>query len=107
MIKVKVYQYSNGEYLPDSSQPQNTVDYAIASGEYTPHEMIRFINVTLGEMAWRPERKLQVTGWICKSSCQCFMKEGKTVVVVRRVLQYVQCRPLRCDRTKKDFCILL
>lgn len=46
---MKVYQYSNGEYLPDSSQPQNTVDYAIASGEYTPHEMVRFINVTLGD----------------------------------------------------------
>ena len=46
---MKVYQYSNGEYLPDSSQPQNTVDYAIASGEYTPHEMVRFINVTLGK----------------------------------------------------------
>lgn len=39
-----LYQYKDGSYLPDSSQPIPGIQ-----GRYTPHESTRYINVTMGE----------------------------------------------------------
>lgn len=45
---MEIYQYSNGTYLPDSSQPSNTTDYEIKTKKYTPHESTRYMNVHVG-----------------------------------------------------------
>jgi len=45
---MEIYQYSNGTYLPASSQPSDTVDYEIKTKEYTPHESNRYTNVHIG-----------------------------------------------------------
>lgn len=45
---MKIYQYSNGTYLPISSQPSNTEDYEIKERQYMPHKSTRYINVHLG-----------------------------------------------------------
>lgn len=45
---MELYQYSDGTYLPDSSQPLNTTDYEIKTKNYTPHESTRYMNVHIG-----------------------------------------------------------
>ncbi len=44
----RIYQYSDGTYLPDSSQPNTDEDYKIVSNLYTPHKSTRYINVVIG-----------------------------------------------------------
>lgn len=45
---MELYQYLDGTYLPDSSQPSNTTDYEIKTKKYTPHESTRYMNVHIG-----------------------------------------------------------
>ena len=45
----RIYQYSSGEYLPDTSQPNPDENYGITTGAYTPHASTRYMNVVIGE----------------------------------------------------------
>ena len=45
---MNIYQYRDGKYLPDTSQPTNTNTYEINTKKYTPHTGTRYINVKLG-----------------------------------------------------------
>lgn len=42
------YQYKNGKYLPDTSQPTDTIEFEINTKKYTPHVSTRYMNVRLG-----------------------------------------------------------
>lgn len=44
----RIYQYADGTYLPDISQPNPDENYEITTGDYTPHDSTRYINVTIG-----------------------------------------------------------
>lgn len=41
----RIYQYKDGTYLLDSSQPDPKNDYEIVCQEYTPHESTRYVNI--------------------------------------------------------------
>lgn len=43
----RIYQYSDGTFLPDSSQPNPNNNWEITTGTYTPHDCTRYINVKL------------------------------------------------------------
>ncbi|MCD7894896.1 MAG: 4Fe-4S dicluster domain-containing protein [Erysipelotrichaceae bacterium] len=43
-----IYQYADGSYLPNSSQPDIEKNYKINAQEYTPHKSTRYINIKLG-----------------------------------------------------------
>lgn len=45
---VRIYQYADGEYLVDSSQPDPEKEYGITSISYTPHSSTRYTNVHMG-----------------------------------------------------------
>ncbi len=45
----RIYQYADGTYLPDPSQPNPEDMYEITTGAYTPHESTRYTNVVIGE----------------------------------------------------------
>ncbi len=45
----RIYQYANGDYLVDTSQPDPNDNYEITSGSYTPHISTRYVNVVIGE----------------------------------------------------------
>ncbi len=51
----RVYQYANGEYLPDSSQPNPNGNWVITSSLYTPHGSTRYINVVGGTGEGMPD----------------------------------------------------
>ncbi len=44
----RIYQYADGTYLPDSSQPGPEADYGMKAREYTPHQSTRFLHVVIG-----------------------------------------------------------
>lgn len=44
----RIYQYSSGEYLPDTSQPNPEENYEITANSYTPHTSTRYLNVIIG-----------------------------------------------------------
>ncbi|MCD7843249.1 MAG: 4Fe-4S dicluster domain-containing protein [Clostridiales bacterium] len=44
----RLYQYADGSFLPDTSQPNPDENYEITTGAYTPHTSTRYINVTIG-----------------------------------------------------------
>lgn len=44
----RIYQYSSGDYLPDTSQPNVEENYEISSKAYTPHTSTRYINISVG-----------------------------------------------------------
>ena len=44
----RLYQYSSGEYLPDTSQPNLGENYEITTNSYTPHISTRYMNVVIG-----------------------------------------------------------
>lgn len=43
----RIYQYKDGTYLLDSSQPDSDNDYEIRCQEYTPHESTRYVNIII------------------------------------------------------------
>lgn len=45
---MNIYQYRDGKYLPDTSQPTDTIEFAIHTKKYTPHTSTRYINVEFG-----------------------------------------------------------
>ena len=45
---MNIYQYQDGKYLPETSQPTDTVEFEINTKKYTPHSSTRYINVELG-----------------------------------------------------------
>lgn len=47
-VFTRLYQYSSGEYLPDTSQPNPEANYEITTGAYTPHTSTRYMNVVIG-----------------------------------------------------------
>ncbi len=44
----RIYQRADGSYLPDTSQPDPTVGFAITDEQYTPHQSTRYMNVIIG-----------------------------------------------------------
>lgn len=42
----RIYQYFNGSFLPDSSQPIPQKGYRIAASQYTPHKVTRYLNIS-------------------------------------------------------------
>lgn len=45
---LNIYQYRDGKYLPDTSQPTDSIEFEINTKKYTPHTSTRYINVKLG-----------------------------------------------------------
>lgn len=43
----RLYQYSDGSFLPDSSQPDPTANFEITSKLYTPHKSTRYVNIII------------------------------------------------------------
>ncbi|MCC8015046.1 MAG: hypothetical protein LIO87_07605 [Eubacterium sp.] len=80
----RIYQYSTGEYLPGSSQPDCDKNYEITSGKYTPHKSVRYTDITIGGSGLPQSRaRIQI-----KSFRNCIIKE-KTAAAVQLVMQYV------------------
>lgn len=46
---MNIYQYRNGKYLPETSQPTDMVEFEINTKKYTPHSSTRYLNVELGK----------------------------------------------------------
>lgn len=44
----RIYQYADGRFLPDTSQPNPDENYEITTGKYTPHTSTRYMNVVIG-----------------------------------------------------------
>ncbi len=44
----RIYQYNDGSYLPDSSQPDVDKKFEITSPQYTPHKSTRYCHVEIG-----------------------------------------------------------
>lgn len=47
-VFTRLYQYADGTYLPDTSQPNPDENYEITTGAYTPHTSTRYLNVVIG-----------------------------------------------------------
>lgn len=48
-VFTRLYQYADGTYLPDTSQPNPEANYEITTGAYTPHDSTRYMNVVIDE----------------------------------------------------------
>ena len=57
MNEILMYQYSDGNYLPASSQPMDSDEHLIKSKIYTPHTSIRYIKVHVGSNGIAMRRK--------------------------------------------------
>lgn len=57
MNEMNEYQYSDGRYLPQSSQPTDKDKYLIKSKLYTPHVSTRYIKVKIGKNGIAMRRK--------------------------------------------------
>ncbi len=49
MKKIYEYQYSDGCYLPQSSQPTDNDEHLVGTKLYAPHTSTRYINVKIGK----------------------------------------------------------
>lgn len=57
MNGINEYQYSDGSYLPQSSQPTDKEEYLIRTNLYTPHTSTRYTNVKIGKNGIAMRRK--------------------------------------------------